>query len=352
MRTELEAAKDTAGTELASIAAELEAKQRRTAELSQGRAIWRQDLRTYMEPVRADLRSELSGSISRIWQRIPSSYLEDDRMLAQPTLILAALEADIGLLLGSLAQRATDEAAVVQDRLEHETGLALARQQVGKIVLPPVEVEITGYSPQAETPQDRRMRQLRDIKFAGGLGVSIGGIIGGLLGGPAAPLTATIGAAIGGIVVGGAGLFNAKKSIALRDRTARISAIRSELIPIQGLHRAEADRAISEAINQLLGAVERELDAKIRLEYESVAASQRSLREARSRTASQSAQRISELSGELRRLDRGLEYCEAVLNALATPQDITAAHRPAAPPEEPADPVFEDPGVQVRNVAG
>ena len=292
------------------------------------------------------------GRISRIWQRIPSTYLEDDRMLAQPTLIIGALEADIGLLLGSLAQRATEEAAAVQDRLEHETGLALTRQHVGKIVLPPVEVEITGYSPQAETSQDRRMRQLRDAKFAGGLGVTIGGIIGGLLGGPAAPLTASVGAAIGGMVAGGYGLFNAKKSIALRDRTARISAIRSELIPVQGLHRTEADRAISEAISQLVGAVERELDAKIRLESESVTASHRSLQEVRSRTASESAQRISDLNGELQRLDRCLEYCETVLNALATAQDTTPARQLMAPVAGSSEPIFEDPGMQARNVAG
>ena len=196
------------------------------------------------------------------------------------------------------------------------------------------------------------MRQLRDTKFAGGLGVTIGGIIGGLLGGPAAPLTASIGAAIGGIVAGGYGLFNAKKSIALRDRTARISAIRSELGPVQGLHRAEADRAISEAIGQLLGAVEWELDAKIRLEYESVTASHRSLLEVRSRTASESAGRIGELSGELQRLDRSLEYCEVVLNALAKARDTTVVRQLAASGEEPAESVFEDPGVQVRNAAG
>jgi len=352
MRTELKAAEDTAGTELASITAALEAKKRRTAELSQGRAIWRQDLRTYMDSVHTDIRSQLNGSISRIWQRIPSTYLEDDRMLAQPTLIIAALEADIGLLLGSLAQRAAEQAAAVQDRLEYQTGLALTRQQVGKTVLPPVEAEITGYSPQAETPQDRRMRLLRDAKFAGGLGVTIGGIVGGLLGGPAAPLTASIGAAIGGMVAGGYGVFNAKKSIALRDRTARISAIRSELIPVQGLHRAEADRAISEAIGQLVAAVERELDAKIRLEYESVTASQRSLQEIRSRTASESAQRIRELSGELKRLDRGLEHCKAVLDALAAAQDTTAPRQLVASAAGAGEPVFEDPGIQARNVAG
>ena len=130
IRTELKAAKDTAGTELASITAELEAKRRRTAELRGGHAVWRQDLRTYMEAVHAGIRSQLNASISRIWQRIPSTYLEADRMLAA-ALIISALEADIGLLLGSLAQRATEQAAAVQDRLEHETGLALTRHQMG-----------------------------------------------------------------------------------------------------------------------------------------------------------------------------------------------------------------------------
>ena len=351
MRTELTATKDTAGTELASITADLEDKKRRMAELSQGRAIWRQDLGTYMDKVHSDIRNQLNGSISRIWQRIPSTYLEDDRMLAQPTLIIGALEADIGLLLGSLAQQATEQAATVQDRLERETGLALTRQQVGPIALPPVEVEITGYSPQAETSQDRRLRQLRDAKFSGGLGVTIGGIIGGLLGGPAAPLTATIGAAIGGIVAGGYGVFNARKSISLRDRTARISAIRSELVPVQSLHRTEADRAISEAIRQLTGAVERELDAKIRLEYESVTVSHRSLQEAKSRTASDSAQRIRELSGELQRLDRGLEYCETVLKALAAAPDTTASPQPVTSATTASELVFEDPGLQARNAA-
>jgi hypothetical protein len=116
------------------------------------------------------------------------------------------------------------------------------------VVLPHSELEIVGHTQQSETVTDRRMRQLRDVRVVGGLGMSMGGIIGGVIGGPAAPVTAPIGAAIGALVAGGFGYRNAGKSMRLRDRTARSNSIRSELIPVQGIHRAEAERAIEAAI--------------------------------------------------------------------------------------------------------
>jgi hypothetical protein len=364
IRTELKAARDTAGTELAALTAELEDKERRTAELKEGSAVWRRDLRTYIGDLTTEIRSELNRGLSQIWQRIPGTYLEDDRMLDQPTLIISALEADVGLLLGSLGQRATQRAAGVQDRLERETGLALARQAVREVVLPHSELEIVGHTQQSETVTDRRMRQLRDVRVVGGLGMSMGGIIGGVIGGPAAPVTAPIGAAIGALVAGGFGYRNAGKSMRLRDRTARSNSIRSELIPVQGIHRAEAERAIEAAIGELLSAIEADLDAKIRLEYESVSAAGRTLQEAKSRAADQSIQRVQELTRQVDQLDRGLARCRGILDEVAAETrqlspGLQDGRGPAeamaslpAGQQRPAEPVFDDPGMRVAGEAG
>ncbi|HLH59843.1 MAG TPA: dynamin family protein, partial [Streptosporangiaceae bacterium] len=107
IRTELQAARASASADLASLSADLETKERRIAELQQNGASWRQDLRKYIQELRYEIRRQLNYGLNRIWQRVPTTYLEDDRMLAQPTLIISALEADVGLLLGSLAERAT-----------------------------------------------------------------------------------------------------------------------------------------------------------------------------------------------------------------------------------------------------
>ena len=363
IRTELKAARDTAGTELAALSAELEAKERRTAELREGSALWRQNLRKYIGDVRTDIRRDLNHGLSQAWQRIPGTYLEDDRMLDQPTLIISALEADVGLLLGSLGQRATQQAAKVQDRLERETGLALARQSVGEVVLPHAELEILGHTPQSETATDRRMRKLRDVRVVGGLGMSVGGLIGGLVGGPAAPLTAPIGAAIGALIAGGYGYRNAGKSMQLHDRTARRNAIRSELIPVQGIHRAEAERAIETAIDELHTAVEADLDAKIRLEHESVTAARQTLQEARERRADHSLRQVQDLTREVGQLDHGLARSRGILNAMAAGEERKpipsppGAHLPElteamaiilpAGREQAAEPVFDDPGMRV-----
>jgi uncharacterized protein YcfJ/GTP-binding protein EngB required for normal cell division len=364
IRTQLTAARDTAGTELAALTSELEEKERRIAELKEGSAQWRSDLRKYIGEMSTEIRSELNRGLGQIWQLIPSTYLEDDRMLDQPTLIISALEADVGLLLGSLAQRATQRAASVQDRLERETGLALARQTVGEVALPHTELEIAGHTPRSETATDRRMRTLRDVRLVGGLGMSTGGIIGGLIGGP---IGAPIGAAIGALVAGGFGYRNASKSMRLHDLVARRNSIRSELVPVQGIHRAEAERAIDTAISELLAAIERDLDAKIRLEYESVATARRTLQEAKTRAADDSLRRVQDLAREVDQLDRGLARCREILGAVAAEARQLAPALPGDPEPQPAkamatlpsagqellaEPVFDDPGTRVAGEAG
>jgi hypothetical protein len=231
------------------------------------------------------------------------------------------------------------------------------------VVLPHSELEIAAHTQQGETVTDRRMRKLRDVRMVGGLGMSIGGIVGGMIGGP---VVAPIGAAIGALVAGGFGYRNASKSMRLRDRKERINAIRSELAPVQGIHRTEAERAIEAAIGELLAAIETDLDAKIRLESESVSAASRTLQEAKTRAADQSMQRVQELTGQAGQLDRGLARCRGILDELAaeTRQLIPGAQDgrglmpgeamatlPAGQPR-PAEPVFDDPGMRVAGEAG
>ncbi|MBV9143259.1 MAG: dynamin family protein [Pseudonocardiales bacterium] len=372
VRTELQALQQASEAELAELAAKLAAKQHRAAELKHGHAAWRQELRTRLTKVHQDIRVEMSTGITRIWQRLPTSYLRDERLVAEPGQIIDALNADVGLLLGSITQSASQRAAVIQDQLEHQTGLGLERRQVGAAELPPIEMEIVP-TPATDTSGDRRMRKLRDLSLSSGLGSSIGGLIGGLLGGPLAPITGALGAVVGGLIAGSLGYRNAVKSIHQRDQQVRRHDIAVQVAPLQNLHRAEADRAVEEVFSQFRSAIEADLDAKIRLEQESLTAALRSLWETKSRAAEEATARIQELTRQARVLEQAQQYCATAVDRLTpgtTPTgptpDAPAPARPvpagsvpaspaprAAAPDLPVDlAVFDDPGRRAAGTAG
>lgn len=337
LRTELRATEQAGEHELAEVERKLQTEQQRLNELKEGSAEWRRELSKLLGDVYDESLADLTEGLIRVWRQLDAEYLEDERMQDDPGLIVDALQADVAMLLGSLARSASQRAAEVQEELERKTGLALSRRGLGELALPPIEFDVRAMTQPIETQEERRNRKLRDATFSGGITSTIGSVLGAVLGGPMAFITAPVGAAIGGLIGGGVGYRNAIKGIRLRDRIARRAAISRELQDLKTLQHQNAQRAVKLACRELHEAVQADLEAKIQLAQQSSAAALRSLREVQSHTAKRSAPHLQELSGRIRTLEGVGERCRAIM--------VAAEREPAAGrPEKQADTAPADAG--------
>ena len=104
IQIELEALAETSATELTKLEDELTAKQRQLAMLGEQQAAWRGELHEALEEAHRKLLLDLEIGLRDIWEDLDVRYLQDERLLADPRLIVDALNQDVGLLLGRSAR--------------------------------------------------------------------------------------------------------------------------------------------------------------------------------------------------------------------------------------------------------
>ncbi|MGE0170977.1 dynamin family protein [Nocardioides sp.] len=323
LEAEVAALRADTAAKLAELQASLEGRQGELDALKEGRGGWREELRESVRRMSEGLRIELVSRLDAAWHRLDVEYLFDPALLAEPRLLVGKLDAEAGLVAGTISELAQRRAADIQRDFARRHGLELELPRIASMPAPPVPpLEVTGTT-YADTTRDRRWDKAREAaqsaSVGGGLGATVGAIIGGLIGGfltggAGAGLGATWGAAIGSLggTAGGVakGISSARDKIDKSDLEARRRSIRTELSPLRKAQPLHMTSALNELARVLTEAMLRELDSRIDQQRESLRDAAERLRSAAKATRAEADERLAALDGERRPLLRVRQVIE------------------------------------------
>ncbi|MFC4120934.1 dynamin family protein [Nonomuraea zeae] len=345
-----------AGTEseLTSIRAELAERRQRLVTLAGEGAAWRAELGGQLTRVAGELRRRAASELATIWQRVASRYLYEERLLANPELLVGEIVTDVATTVGvlnSLAERET--ARVLRDfTLTHD--IALHDPRFDRLPDPPVPRPdfdgLTTISPSRLALDEVTVVAGTGATLGGGIGSGVGFAIGTLLGGAAAVPGMYIGAAVGsaiGVLISGLGAYRSaaerREGEAAEIRRRRIMEELSTLRSAQEMHVGEV---LTELMEKYTQAAVHELNSRIAQDAEEAEATGLRLEGAIAATEKESAEREAVLvadAGRYAGLTARLESLTATVtdspasSPAAAPADSPAASPAATPAGSPAD---------------
>ncbi|WP_298798351.1 dynamin family protein [uncultured Pseudonocardia sp.] len=350
--TEVTALKADTATKLAELKASAQQRQAELDTLKSERAGWRGELRDSVRRMGETLRVEMVSRLDAAWHRLDVEYLFDPAMLAEPQQLVTRLDAEAGLVAGTISELAGRRAADIQRDFAQRNGLELQVPRIAALPPPPVPPLVVTGTTYVDTTRDRRWDKTREAaqsgSVGGGMGATagalLGALIGGLLtGGAGAIVGAQWGASLG--TLGGTaagvrkGLHSATNKIDRGDEQARRRSITTELAPLRKAQPLHLTSALNELVHGLTEAILRELDSRIDQQQESLRDAAQRLDSAAKATREQADARLSELEAERRPLQRTRQTVEQ----LAAAAGRLGRRGPAEPPRSgTADPGWAD----------
>ena len=317
-------------SELAALTVQTQNRATWLTELHDNKATWRADLTEQLDRVLKDLQGQGLDELNHLWSRCETVYLDDDRYLRSPGLLLNQVIADAGAAFSAISGLAARHAARALQEFSVVHGLQLRAPEAGRLPDPPLPV--TSLFDQVSATGGRKAGRTERWKTvadggtnAGRVGAGIGLTVGAIVG-TAVPVVGTIAGMNLGFLVGFTlgstlGTLTGYMDAVDEAESTKVAVKRERLwSELQGLRRAQ-ETSMAESLADLVvdytTAAIAELENRIAQEREGVAEAVTRLEATRDRVERAADLRRAELVEERKPLDKVLDKVGSLSTRIA-----------------------------------
>ena len=317
-------------SELAALTVQTQNRDTWLTELHDNKATWRADLTEQLDRVLHDLQERGLDELNHLWSRCETIYLDDDRYLKSPGMLLNQVIADAGAAFSAISELAARHAARALQEFSVVHGLQLRAPAAGRLPDPPLpltplfeQVSATGGRKAGRT---ERLKMIADggtnaSRVGAGIGMTVGAIVGS-----AFPVVGTIVGLNVGCLVG----FTLGSTVgtltgywdAVDEAEGKKVALKRERLwsELQGLRRAQETsmaESLADLVVEYTTAAIAELENRIAQEREGVAEAVTRLEATRDRVERAAEGRRAELVAERKPLDGVLDKIGSLSTRIA-----------------------------------
>jgi Dynamin family len=317
-------------SELAALTVQTQNRATWLTGLYDDKGTWRADLTEQLDRMLHDLQEQGLDELNHLWSRCQTVYLDDDRYVKSPGLLLNQVIADAGAAFGAISELAARHAARALQEFSVVHGLQLRAPEAGRLPDPPLpvtplldQVSATG---RRRAGLSERWKMAADGgtnagKVGAGIGLTVGAIVGS-----AVPVVGTIvglnvgcllGFTLGSTVGTLTGYWDAVDEADRKKVALKRERLWSEL---QGLRRAQ-ETSMAESLADLVvdytTAAIAEIENRIAQEREGVDEAVTRLEATRARVERAADVRRAELVAERRPLDEVLDKIGSLSTRIA-----------------------------------
>jgi len=281
---------------------QLQATKERLASLQENNADWLTQLSYGLQDIRKQSIHQFDIGFDKVHHKA-NEYLDDNRLLKNPTEIASLLEGDINGLMSNLGKLLTQETAELYTNIESASKLNLNPLQIDDLEWEKAAISLPNGKNKRTGLFEKSVVIVRNIGFTATPGAMIGQFVGGIAGAAIGALFGGVGAGPGMVIgqtLGGslAGLAGAKlgfdQSVSqIKDKDRR--EVSKFILPYIKQSQMLCRKVLDDAIVDLEQSIREELRNQIKREKNNCDRTLRSLQEARQRSQAQVQQRTQEL---------------------------------------------------------
>jgi hypothetical protein len=304
--------------------------------LLSGNIDWLKGLQRGFEDIRDEIDHEFQTGFNKINSNF-DKYLQDEKLLANPTEIAALLEVDIDGLMSIISKHISEKATNLHSQTISSTGLDINPFQINNLNYQTGMVEDMAPIQKADIV-DKTLSVGRGLLYGGApgstLGVLIGGGIGGTLGFvfgagggaiPGAQIGAQIGSFIGGLIGSVKGTQQQLSQINERDKILTKNEVTRVIRKFITETQLSAKQNLAKTLKDLRRSMEDELTNEIKEKKQTYEAALASLKSAEQLTIEQAKQRdrdLRQILEPIRKLQQEIKVLiQAALDLQTQPSD-------------------------------
>lgn len=328
---ELETYQQQSPQESEKLERQIQATKKRLVALQEKNADWVAQLSYGLQDIHKQLMHQFEIGFDKVHNKA-NEYLEDNRLLKNPTQISSLLEGDINGLMSNLSKLLSQQAAELYTEIEPASGLRFNPFDIKDLEWDNTSISVKAAKNKATGLFEKAVISVRNIGFTATPGAIIGQWVGGFTGSAIGALFGGIGAAPGmvigqsiGVWIGGlAGVkIGVEQSLfKIKDKDKR--EVSKYIFPFLKQSQILCKKSLYNAITNLDQSMREELRKQIKREKDNCNNSLRSLQEARQRPQVQAQQRIQELQvllPQINQLQKNIQQLAQVTVAISSSSD-------------------------------
>ena len=311
VKVEWDAYQQKSQADLAKQEREFQEEKDRLQELLDGNAQWRNQLARGLLQVRQKVTKEFQTGFMEVRHRTSRFYLDNERLLSEPSQIASLIETDIDALMIRLQKLMGVEAGELQAKIELDSGLNLA---VGYIDLTVDKADRGMVNIPIETTDawQKGLTATQGAMFKGTAGATLGGIVGGVAGaaigflfggigaGPGAAIGAQFGSALGGMAGVTQGVQDSLAQVKQKDK----SKVSELILPFLSNSQTLAQTALTNAVDVLKLEMEQEFTTLIQEQKSTGERKLKAVQDAQKMTQAEMAAKSKILKEPVERMQR------------------------------------------------
>ena len=320
---------------------QLQATKERLASLQENNADWLTQLSYGLQDIRKQSIHQFDIGFDKVHHKA-NEYLDDNRLLKNPTEIASLLEGDINGLMSNLGKLLTQETAELYTNIESASKLNLNPLQIDDLEWEKAAISLPNGKNKRTGLFEKSVVIVRNIgftatpgamigQFLGGIaGAAIGTLFGGVWAGPGMVIGQTLGGSLAGLAGAKLGFDQSVSQIKDKDRREVSKFILPYIKQSQMLCR----KVLDDAIVDLEQSIREELRNQIKREKNNCDRTLRSLQEARQRSQAQVQQRTQELQvilPQINQLQKNIQQLAQVTVTMGTVSDTKQKTEVAQP---------------------
>ena len=307
-------------SELAALTVQTQNREIWLTELHDNKGTWRADLTEQLDHMLQDLQGRGLDELNHLWSRCQTVYLNDDRYLKSPELLLNQVIADAGAAFSAVSELAARHAARTLQEFSMVHGLQLRAPEAGRLPDPPLPVtplfDHVSATGGRRVGLSERWKTIADggtnaSKVGAGIGLTVGAIVGS-----AFPVVGTIvgmnmgcliGFTLGSTVGSLTGYWDAVDEAERKKVAVKSERLWSELQELRRAQEISMAESLADLVVDYTTAAIAELENRIAQEREGVAEAVTRLEATRDRVERAADLRRAELVAERKPLDGVLD---------------------------------------------
>lgn len=313
--------------ELEKLERRLQTTRERLVALQENNAEWVTQLSNGLQDIRKQIVYEFQLGFDRI-ENGANEYLDDNRLLKNPTQITSLLETDINGLMTNLSKLLSQQAAELYTEIESASGLRFDPFEIEDLDWDNTSISVKAGTSKATGLFEKSVISFRNVGFTAAPGAIIGQFVGGIAGGAIGALFGGIGTAPGVVIGQNIGIWlgglngvkmGIKQSLSeIKDKDKQ--EIAKYIFPFLKQSQMLCNQSLDDATTNLEQSMRREFENQIKREKNNGDRTLRSLQEARQRSREQVQQRTKELQEilpEINQLQKSIQELAEVTVATA-----------------------------------
>jgi len=317
-------------SELAALTVQTQNREIWLTELHDNKGTWRADLTEQLDHMLQDLQGRGLDELNHLWSRCQTVYLNDDRYLKSPELLLNQVIADAGAAFSAVSELAARHAARTLQEFSMVHGLQLRAPEAGRLPDPPLPVtplfDHVSATGGRRVGLSERWKTIADggtnaSKVGAGIGLTVGAIVGS-----AFPVVGTIvgmnmgcliGFTLGSTVGSLTGYWDAVDEAERKKVAVKSERLWSELQELRRAQEISMAESLADLVVDYTTAAIAELENRIAQEREGVAEAVTRLEATRDRVERAADLRRAELVAERKPLDGVLDKIAGLSTRIA-----------------------------------